>query len=170
LGDARDLRSRTLALLDEAAKSQDGRLQAVLIGQVRENIRLLTDLTKAPPVTEADTRRVMEWLSKEHDIPVEELMAESMKIAEVQAALLSGHHVPHTMRPEPVLPAPMPPPSPPAPVPAAVPQGEAKTSDDVYASFTGTTFQETSSDVSYSIPTPDPDLKPPLPGPWTLTI
>ena len=169
LGDARDLRSRTYRLLDEAVETKDTRLQAVLIAQVRENIRFLGELTK-PTTTEADTERALAWFSVEYDIPIDEMRAECKKVASLQADLLAGRTPPHTPPPAPFMQPWVPPPSPPAVVPVAVPQSEAKRELDG-------TSREPSNDVHEAprvsvetLPIPDPDLPPPLSGPWTLTI
>lgn len=45
LAQMRGLQARTLALLDDAEDSRDGRLRAVAISQVRENVQLLAKLT-----------------------------------------------------------------------------------------------------------------------------
>jgi hypothetical protein len=55
LGQMRSLQARTLSLLDDAEASQDGRLRAVAISQVRENVLLLAKMTgelnEAPQVS-----------------------------------------------------------------------------------------------------------------------
>jgi hypothetical protein len=125
LDDARDLRSRTYALLDDAAAAKDGRAQVVLLAEIRQNIKLMGELT-TPKVTEADTERALAWFSVEYDIPIDEMRAESKKVASIQADLLAGRTPPHTPPPTPFTQPWVPPPSPPTPLPVATPQSEAE--------------------------------------------
>jgi hypothetical protein len=172
LDDAHDLRARTLRLLDVAEETKDTRLQAVLFGQVRENIAMLSKLTVEAPPDEAAVKRVSRWWAEELEIREEELAEQTVKVNRINGDLLAGRSVQH----EPKEPMPggreyylreaqkgaerlaMPSPQPPAVVPVAPPQSEAAS---------GGTQLEPPEDEA---PAPDPSLPPPLPGPWTLTI
>ena len=185
LGDARDLRGRTLALLDDAVAAKDGRAQVVLLGEIRQNIKLLTELTATPKTTEADTQRVLEWMAVELDMSVEELRHECEKQAQTSADIIAGRHVPHTPKELPggrehyleesrkaaergsasigTLPA-----APPHVVPLATPQSEAEAEDG--QSAVADLPETPLSDPGSGLDSGDRNLKPPLPGPWHLTI
>lgn len=67
LGEMRTLQARTLKLLDDAERAEDGRLRAVAISQVRENVALFFKLTadlKPPPTT------VTAWAAAERGLTV----------------------------------------------------------------------------------------------------
>jgi hypothetical protein len=60
----RTLQTRTLNLLDDAEKAEDGRLRAVAISQVRENVSFLSKLLAALNPAEGDARSLAEQLKR----------------------------------------------------------------------------------------------------------
>ena len=65
LVEMRALQARTLKLLDDAEKDEDGRLRAVAISQVRENIALFCKLTaELNPAEGQDARSLAEQLKR----------------------------------------------------------------------------------------------------------
>jgi hypothetical protein len=89
LTEMRTLQTRTLNLLDDAEKAEDGRLRAVAISQVRENVALFVKLTAAlNPAEGGDARSLAEQLARAR--------AEQVSINVVPLyQMLSGQISPH---------------------------------------------------------------------------
>lgn len=106
--------------LGERAEAEgDLRCALAAVRELLDTVKLLRELMPPPTPTEADNRRVLAWWAEEIGISVEELAAESERIARTRDEILAGRNPPHTEWPAPALAAP--PAVAPAPPPPVAP-------------------------------------------------